>query len=96
MPPTTSRPNSIVSSGPNKQGGGWCAHVARVSIGAAAAQAVDQMSAVMGRCGAIGGITMGFKTLDNRTDGPNRGATVSPVIEKIGVGEGNRTLLHKL
>jgi replicative DNA helicase len=51
-------------------------HVTRVSIGDAAAQAVDQMSAVMGRGGAIGGITTGLKTLDNRTDGLHRGEFV--------------------
>jgi hypothetical protein len=44
-------------------------NVPRVSIGDAAEQAVHQMSAVMARDGAIGGITTGLKTLDNRTDG---------------------------
>lgn len=48
-------------------------HVPRVSIGQAAAQAVDQMSAVMARGGAIGGITTGLKTFDDRTDGLHRG-----------------------
>ena len=48
-------------------------NVPRVSIGDAAAQAVHQMSAVMARDGAIGGITTGLKTLDNRTDGLHRG-----------------------
>jgi replicative DNA helicase len=47
--------------------------VPRVSIGDAAAQAVHQMSAVIARDGAIGGITTGLKTLDNRTDGLHRG-----------------------
>jgi replicative DNA helicase len=48
-------------------------HVPRVAIGDAAAQAVDQMSAVMARDGAIGGITTGLKTLDHLTDGLRRG-----------------------
>ena len=51
-------------------------HVPRVSIGDAAKQAVDQMSAVMARGGAIGGITTGLKTLDDRTDGLHRGEFV--------------------
>ena len=48
-------------------------NIPRVSIGDAAAHAVHQMSAVMARDGAIGGITTGLKTLDNRTDGLHRG-----------------------
>jgi replicative DNA helicase len=48
-------------------------HVPRVAIGEAAAQAVDRMSAVMARNGAIGGITTGLKTLDDLTDGLHRG-----------------------
>jgi replicative DNA helicase len=48
-------------------------HVLRVGIGDAAVQAVDQMSAVMTRDGAIGGITTGLKTLDNLTDGLHHG-----------------------
>jgi len=51
-------------------------HVARTSIGDAAAQAVIQMSAAMARGGAIGGITTGLKTLDNRTDGLRHGEFV--------------------
>jgi replicative DNA helicase len=47
-------------------------NVPRVSIGGAAAQAVHRMSAVRARDGAIGGITTGLKTLDNRTDGLHR------------------------
>ena len=47
-------------------------NVPRVSIGDAAAQAVHRMSAVRARDGAIGGITTGLKTLDNRTDGLHR------------------------
>jgi DnaB-like helicase C terminal domain len=35
-------------------------------------KAVDQMSAVMGRRGAIGGITTGLKTLDNLADSLHR------------------------
>jgi replicative DNA helicase len=72
------------------------ARVPSVAIGDAAAQAVDQMSAVMARRGAIGGITTGLRTLDNRTDGLPRGTTMSQVIEKIGAGEGNRTLVISL
>jgi replicative DNA helicase len=48
-------------------------HVPRVSIGDAAAHAVDRMSSVMARGGQIGGITTGLKTLDNLTDGLHRG-----------------------
>ena len=51
-------------------------HVPRVAIGDAAAQAVDQMTAVMARDGAIGGITTGLKTLDDLTDGLHRGEFV--------------------
>jgi hypothetical protein len=51
-------------------------HLPRISMGDAARQAVDQMSAVMARGGAIGGITTGLKTLDCRTDGLNRGEFV--------------------
>ena len=48
-------------------------HVPRVSIGDAAAHAVNQMSSVMARGGKIGGITTGLTTLDNLTDGLRRG-----------------------
>ena len=51
-------------------------HVPRVSIGNAARQAVEQMSAVMARGGAISGITTGLKTLDCQTDGLHRGEFV--------------------
>jgi replicative DNA helicase len=54
-------------------------HLPRISMGDAARQAVDQMSAVMARGGAIGGITTGLKTLDCRTDGLNRGEFVLDV-----------------
>jgi replicative DNA helicase len=47
-------------------------NVPRVSIGDAAAQAVHRMSVVRARDGAIGGITTGLRTLDNRTDGLHR------------------------
>jgi replicative DNA helicase len=47
-------------------------HLPRVAIGDAAAHAVDQMTAVMARDGAIGGITTGLKTLDNLADGLHR------------------------
>ena len=40
-------------------------HVPRVSIGDAAAHAVNQMSSVMARGGKIGGITTGLTTLDD-------------------------------
>ena len=48
-------------------------HVSRISVGEAAAQAVDQMCAHMARGGAIGGITTGFKSLDKKIDGWHRG-----------------------
>jgi replicative DNA helicase len=47
-------------------------HVSRISVGEAAAQAVDQMCARMARGGAIGGITTGFKSLDKKIDGWHR------------------------
>jgi replicative DNA helicase len=51
-------------------------NIPRISIGEAARRAADKMCETMARDGAIGGITTGLTTLDNATNGLQRGDLV--------------------
>lgn len=62
----------------------------RLTLGEAADNAVSRMGEVMARNGAIGGITTGLRTLDERTDGWHRGELIviagRPSMGKTGLG----------
>jgi replicative DNA helicase len=65
----------------------------RISIGRAAEEAVDRMTSVRQRQGAIGGITLGLRELDHKTDGLQRGELTifagRPGMGKTGIGIGS-------
>lgn len=51
-------------------------HTPQVSIGEAADEAIERMTAAKARDGKIGGITWGLRSLDEKTDGLHRGELV--------------------
>ena len=65
----------------------------RISIGRAADEALERMTSVMQREGAIGGITWGLRDVDHKTDGLQRGELTivagRPGMGKTGVGLGS-------
>ena len=59
----------------------------RISIGRAADEALDRMTSVMQRKGAIGGIPWGLREVDHKTDGLQRGE-LTVMAGRPGMGKG--------
>ena len=65
----------------------------RISIGRAAEEAVDRMTCALQRQGAVGGIALGLREVDDKTDGLQRGELIilagRPGMGKTGIGLGS-------
>jgi replicative DNA helicase len=68
-------------------------NTSRISIGRAADEALERMTSVMQRKGAIGGVPLGLRDVDHKTDGLQRGELTilagRPGMGKTGVGLGS-------